>query len=137
MEKLSGMNERFYYGTFDDQLRMDFEMRFGTDISQIINKLYYEPYPNRYLATFVMLLRENRGHYMVENIIEDCLNDFFQRSVLKYRNAWKNPLYFMGSVAYEFRDVIDNLCVQFELERGKIEKSPMDGLIKYHKHHLK
>jgi N-acetylglucosamine kinase-like BadF-type ATPase len=122
----------YTYGTFDDQLKMDFEMRFGKDLASIIHKLYHEPYPNRYLASFVTLLQENRGHYMVENIIEDCVNDFFQRSILKYRQTWKKKLYFSGSVAFGFQDVIIDLCGQYELEPGKIVQSPMDGLIKYY-----
>lgn len=123
----------YTYGTFDPELKLGFEMRFGKDIPSIISKLYADPYPNRYLATFVSLLLECRGHYMVENIIEDCLNDFFQHSILKYRNSWKNPLHFTGSVAWEFRDVIEHLCNQYELEMGKIEKSPLEGLVKYYK----
>ena len=123
----------YAYGTFDAELRMAFEMRFGDDIRQIINKLYHEPNPNRYLASFVTLLKENRGHYMVENIIEDCLNDFFHTSILKHRNSWNLPLYFSGSVAYEFKDVLQNLCGQYELEIGKVEKSPMEGMIRYYK----
>ena len=123
----------YTYGTFDAEIKLGFEMRFGKDLQGIINKLYSEPYPNRYLATFVSLLKECRGHYMVENIIEDCINDFFQHSILKYRQSWKNPLFFIGSVAHEFRDVIESLCDQYELEIGKIEKSPLDGLVKYYK----
>jgi N-acetylglucosamine kinase-like BadF-type ATPase len=123
----------YAYGTFDTELRMGFEMRFGDDIRQIINKLYHEPSPNRYLASLVVLLKENRGHYMVENIIEDCLNDFFHTSILKHRHTWNLPLYFSGSVAYEFRDVLKSLCHQYELEIGDVIKSPMDGLIKYYK----
>ena len=126
----------YVYGTFDTELRMAFEMKFGNEVQAIINKLYHEPYPNRYLATFVPLLHENRGHYMVENIIEDCLNDFFHLSILKYRQSWNNPLYFCGSVAHYFSDVIANLCDQYELELGTILQSPMDGLIKYYKQHL-
>jgi len=123
----------YAYGTFDAELKMGFEMRFGNDIRQIINKLYHEPNPNRYLASFVTFLKDTRGHYMVENIIEDCLNDFFHTSILKHRNSWNLPLYFSGSISYEFRDVLDNLCHQYELEIGKVEKSPMEGLIKYYK----
>ncbi len=123
----------YAYGTFDSELTIGFEMRFGNDIKQIINTLYHQPNPNRYLASFVTLLKENRGHYMVENIIEDCLNDFFHTSILKHRNSWNLPLYFSGSVAYEFRDVLQNLCGQYELEIGEVIKSPMDGLIKYYK----
>ena len=123
----------YAYGTFDAELMMGFEMRFGNDIKKIINTLYHQPNPNRYLASFVSLLKENRGHYMVENIIEDCLNDFFHTSILKHRNSWNLPLYFSGSVAYEFRDVLENLCGQYELQIGDVIKSPMDGLIKYYK----
>lgn len=123
----------YAYNTFDDELRVAFEQLFGNEISKIINKLYREPFPNRYLATFVTLLKQNRGHFMVENIVEDCLNDFFQLHILKYRQSWKLPLYFTGSVAFEFQDVIQNLCNQYELELGKIDKNPMDGLIRYHK----
>ena len=42
----------YTYGTFDDELRMAFEMKFGSDLQVIINKLYHEPYTNRYLASF-------------------------------------------------------------------------------------
>lgn len=127
----------YTYGTFDTQLMMDFEMRFGDDITEIVNKLYHQPYPNRYLASFVALLKENRGHYMVENIIEDCLNDFFQTTILKYRQSWKKPLYFSGSIAYMFSDVIQSLCEQYELEPGLVVQSPMDGLLTYYKAMLK
>ena len=126
----------FTYGTFDTQLMMDFEMRFGNDINLIVQKLYHEPYPNRYLASFVSLLVDNRGHYMVENIIEDCLNDFFTTTILKYRHSWKKPLFFSGSVAFAFSDIVESLCDQYELELGKIVKSPMDGLVKYYKAQL-
>ncbi len=126
----------YAYNTFDAELKLAFEQLFGNDVQAIINKLYAEPFPNRYLAGFVKLLIDTRGHYMTENIIEDCLNDFFHHHILKYRNSWKLPLYFTGSVAYEFRDVIENLCNQYELELGTIAKSPMDGLMAYHKKQL-
>ena len=126
----------YAYKTFDEELRMAFELHFGNDISAIVSKLYAAPFPNRYLASFVRLLVENRGHFMVENIIEDCLNDFFHYHILKYRQSWKLPLYFTGAVAYEFRDVIEALCQQYELELGSIEKSPIDRLVSYHKQSL-
>ncbi len=126
----------YCYGTFDEELKMGFEMRFGSDIKKIISTLYSSPYPNRYLASFVSLLHENRGHYMVENIIEDCINEFFHNSLLKYRQTWKKRLYFSGSIAYGFRDVLENLCHQYEMELGSVIKSPMDGLVAYHTNQL-
>lgn len=122
----------YAYKTFDEELSLAFEQLFGSDIKLIMNRLYKEPFPNRYLAGFVRLLKENRGHFMVENIIEDCLNDFFHHHLLKFRQSWYCPLHFTGSVAFEFADIIQSLCTQYEMECGRIVKSPLDGLIKYH-----
>ena len=124
---------RYYaYNTFDEDLRVAFEQLFGNDISAILNHIYKQPFPNRYLAGFVRLLVENRGHYMIENIIEDSLNEFFHHHILKYREIWKHPISFTGSVAYEFRDVIAAICEQSELTLGTIERSPLKGLIRFH-----
>lgn len=123
----------YAYGTFDAELQTGFEMRYGKDIKAIVSELYKHPFPNRYLASFVPLLADLRGHYMVENIVEDCINDFFHSNILKYRQAWKQPLFFTGTVAHTFRDVIQNLCDQYELELGDVEKSPMKGLVEHYK----
>jgi len=122
----------YAYHTFDTELRMGFEMMFGNDLPAILHALYREPFPNRYLAKMVELLVANRGHYMVENIIEDSLNDFFHHHILKYRQSWKQPIYFTGSVAFFFKDVLASLCEQYELEMGNVVQSPLAGLIKYH-----
>ena len=53
-----------------------FEQKYNLDRSTILNKVYKEPLANRYIAQFTEFLVENRGHYMIENIIEDGLNDF-------------------------------------------------------------
>lgn len=126
----------YAYKTFDSELLAAFEMKFGSDLPAILHALYREPFPNRFLAQYVELLRENRGHFMVENIIEDALNDFFQHHILKYRQSWKQPIHFSGSIAWGFKDVIASLCQQYELELGKIVQSPLDGLIRYYKQDL-
>lgn len=126
----------YTYKTFDEELNHSFEQLFGRDTGAIIRKLYSEPFPNRYLASFVLLLKQHRGHYMVENIIEDGLNDFFHFHIMKFRQSWNYPLYFTGSVAFEFQDVLKNLCEQYELELGSIEKNPVDGLVAFHQRAL-
>lgn len=125
---------RYYaYNTFDEDLTDTFESLFGNDIPKILDRLYKQPFPNRYLANFVEVLLKHRGHYMVENIIEDSFNEFFHHHVLKYRESWNSPLYFTGSVAYEFKDVLQSICDQYELTIGSIVKSPLEGLVAYHK----
>lgn len=122
----------YAYLTFDEELRAAFERMTGNKLTEVIRKLYKEPFPNRYLASFAPLLAENRGHYMVENIIEDCLNDFFMQHISKYRESWTQQIHFTGSISWVFRDVVATLCSQYELELGTVSKSPLEGLIQYH-----
>ena len=122
----------YLYKTFDEDIMSRFEKKFNTTKDEILNKIYKEPTPNKYLATFTEFLVENRGHYMIENIIEDGLNDFFYAHIIKMNEAWLYPIHFVGSVAFGFKDILRQLALSYEIELGTIVKSPMQGLITYH-----
>ena len=122
----------YLYGTFDDELRGRFDLTYTTNTTEILESVYKKPLPNRYLAGFARFLAENRGHYMIENIIEDGLNDFFFNHLCKYKEVWKLPVNFVGGVAFGFKDVLQQLCNSYEFELGKVIKAPMEGLIEYH-----
>lgn len=123
----------YLYNTFDEDLRARFDAMFTTTPAEILDNVYKKPLPNRYLAGFAMFLAENRGHYMVENIIEDGLNDFFFQHLVKYPEVWKYPVNFVGSVAFGFKDALKELCGTYGFDLGTILKNPMQGLVKYHK----
>jgi glucosamine kinase len=122
----------YLYDTFDEDLRARFDAKFVTTTSEILDSVYKKPLPNRYLASFALFLAENRGHYMIENIIEDGLNDFFFQHLCKYNEVWKFPVHFVGSVASGFKDVLVQLCSSYQFEMGNVLKNPMEGLVKYH-----
>ncbi len=123
----------YLYNTFDEELMARFEKRFQVSSVDILDQVYKKPLANRYLASYAIFLAENRGHYMIENIIEDGLNDFFFTHLYKYRESWILPIHFIGSIAFGFRDVLKELCNTYELELGKVLKAPMQGLIDYHR----
>jgi glucosamine kinase len=122
----------YLYNTFDEDIRARFDAAYVTNASEILENVYKKPMPNRYLAGFAKFLAENRGHYMIENIIEDGLNDFFFNHLCKYRETWTLPVHFAGSVAFGFKDVLQQLCASYEFELGNVMKNPMEGLVSYH-----
>jgi N-acetylglucosamine kinase-like BadF-type ATPase len=122
----------YLYNTFDEDLRSRFDAAYVTNTVEILENVYKKPLPNRYLASFAKFLADNRGHYMIENIIEDGLNDFFFSHLCKYGEVWKLPVSFVGSIAFGFKDVLKELCNAYEFELGKILKNPMSGLVEYH-----
>lgn len=124
--------QHYLYNIFDEDLRARFDAKFVTTDSEILESVYKRPLPNRYLASFAIFLAENRGHYMIENIIEDGINDFFYTHVISYKESPKLPIHFTGGIAFGFKDIVTQLCQNYELQLGNILRSPMEGLIRYH-----
>jgi N-acetylglucosamine kinase-like BadF-type ATPase len=122
----------YLYEIFDEDLKYFFDKKYNTNRAEILQNVYKKPFPNRYLASFALFLAENRGHYMVENILEDGLNDFFFYHLVKYPEIWKLPVNFVGSIAFGFRDVLQQLCNNYEFDLGKVIKRPMEGLVDFH-----
>lgn len=126
----------YLHGLFDDELKSAFEKVYNADVDLILNSIYRKPFPNRYLATFASFVFENRGHYMMENIAEDCLNEFFINHLIRYKKVQSLPVHFSGSVAFYLKDVLERLCAQYGISLGKITQRPILDLVKYHKQAL-
>ena len=124
--------QHYLYNIFEEDIRTRFDKKYSTTPEEILKAVYHQPLPNRYLASFTTFLAENRGHYMIENIIEDGLNEFFYTHVIRYSESKKLPIHFTGGVANGFKDVIAELCEGYGLELGQVTKTPMEGLIKFH-----
>lgn len=122
----------YLYQTFDGDLMDAFKAQFNVDKNEILENVYKKPLANRYLASFTPFLSQHRGHYMIENILEDGINDFFFHHICKFRESWTSPISFVGGVAHHFKDVILELCHVYEFTPGKILKNPMEGLADYH-----
>jgi glucosamine kinase len=124
--------QHYLYNIFDADLRARFDAKFVTTETEIVESVYNKPLPNRYLASFAIFLVENRGHYMIENIIEDGINDFFYTHIISYAESNKLPINFTGGIAFGFQEVVKQLCFNYSLQPGVFLRSPMQGLIKYH-----
>lgn len=123
----------YLHDIFDAELKKAFDVQFGAVVPEILDRIYRKPFPNRFLAQFANFIFQHRGHYMIENIAEDCLNDFFINHLLRYPQIWKVPVHFTGSVSFYLKDILYNLCEQYEIECGSILQKPIQGLIEYHK----
>ena len=123
----------YIYKTFDDELIYKFNQAYNLEYRQILDKIYRGEFPNKFLAGFTKFLSDNRGHFMIENILEDGISDFFTQHLFKYGETWTSPVHFTGSISWHFKDVLQELSQSYEIELGNITQNPMEGLIEYHK----
>ena len=101
---------------------------------QIIDKVYKEPYPNRFLASFAPFISKNIDAIpSFKKIASDSFTAFIDIHVLPYKNAQSEPIALVGSIAFYFKDLIQEIASQKKLHITKIISNPIYDLAKYHK----
>lgn len=101
----------------------------------IIDKVYRQPFPNRFLAGFTPFLSEHIQEPDIKKLVESCLDGFIERNVKQYTGVKNLPIHFTGSIAYYFRENLKNVMQKHQLNMGKIRQDPMPGLIQYYKNY--
>ena len=124
--------QHYLYHQFDKELMNHFDEEYQLTKEVILQKVYKEPNANRYIAQFAKFLSLHRGHYIIENIIEDALRDFFDKHLTRYKKHNLYPFHFVGGISFHFKDKIKELCNDYGIDLGKIIKQPMEGLVVYH-----
>lgn len=121
-----------YKGIAPDNLRRELNDAFGIPLSEIIRRVYREPDANRFLASFVPFIKDNISNPHIIMMVSEEFNRFFMRNVALYEDARILPVNFIGSVAYNFQDLLKDSAARNGFNVGVIERMPMAGLIAYH-----
>ena len=100
--------------------------------SLIIDKVYRQPFPSRFLASLAPFLLNNIGDDSIRKIVNRSFTDFLERNVMQY-DYMHHKVHFVGSVAWHFASIVREVAATKGIVIGKIEQSPMPGLIDYYK----
>ena len=118
-------------GELGDDLRASFLERFSLTPSEIIDRVYRQPQANRFLASLVPFLVENRSEMRIHELIIDSFRSFLCRNVKKYNRA-DLPVNFVGGVAWQFADELAEVVEQEGFTMGRVERSPILLMAAYH-----
>ncbi len=109
-----------------------FLTQYNLTVAGILERVYHEPLPNRYLASFAPFLAENRNNAEIKALLKHCFTLFFQRNTMIYRRSWL-PIHIVGGIGITFANELKETAESLGLSIGNIVESPMNGLIEYHK----
>jgi len=117
----------------EPELQARFKERFQIeDNEQIFHTLYTTQFPNRYLASFCKFAEEYPTHPYIRNKVRDSFRDFFKNLVSKYPEYKKYKFNCIGSVGFTYKDILEEVALSFDMHMGKVLKSPLENLVKYH-----
>lgn len=98
----------------------------------LLERVYKQPFPNRFLAGLSRFLAENLREEPIYAIVYNSFRSFLLRNVMTYEGYENQPVHCTGSIAYHYQEVLKAAAASLHLTMGKIEKAPMPGLVSYH-----
>lgn len=104
----------------------------GLSESAILERVYRQPFPNRFLASLVPFLKAHIAVPAVWQLVERSFEAFFVRNIATYQPEAGSAVHFVGSIAYYFQAQLSRVAEAQGLRIGRIMQSPMEGLIQYH-----
>lgn len=98
----------------------------------VLENAYRKPFPNRYFASFTPFVAQHLSNPSMAEMVKRAFGLFLDKYVIKHPESARYPVHFTGSVAWYFSTQLEIALVDRKLKPGKIEKSPMPGLLEYH-----
>ncbi len=114
------------------ELKEKFMNQYNLTPAIIIENVYRKAFPSRFLASVSPFLLQNIENDAIRNIVKKSFTDFFHRNVMQYDYKIHN-VNFVGSIAHYYAATLKEVALENEITIGKIEQSPMEGLIEYYK----
>jgi N-acetylglucosamine kinase-like BadF-type ATPase len=122
----------FLKNKIDKDISVSFKKKYNLDTHRIINKVYREAYPNRFLASLAPFIKENIKDESIYRIVKKSFSDFIEYHILPYKDSQKMPISFVGSIAYYFKDILESLVKEYEISIDRIVRKPIDDIVNYH-----
>lgn len=122
----------FIKGLMPKDLEAVFTERYHLDYMGIVQKVYREPVPSRFLASFSPFLNEFKENPYVHQLLCSSFDEFFTRNIVHY-DYMKYDVNFVGSIAYYYRPFLEESAKNHGMRIGKVLKTPIEGLVEYHK----
>lgn len=123
----------YFYKKMPKRIEKNFEIQFNLDPDFIKRNLYREPNPNMYLASFAKFMFDYKDQKYIKKIIKKGFQEFFKYRILPFEKDHQTPIYFIGSIAFYFRDILEKVAKKHHLLITDIIQRPIDNLLDYHK----
>lgn len=127
----------FIRGLMPEAVAKAFYDTYQLNESEIMDNVYTKPLANRFCASFSKFVYDNTVNIeYTQKIVNDSFEAFFENLVSKYPNYQNYTFNCIGSVAYNFRNVLEEKANQYGMQVGKIIRSPIDDLVAFHQERL-
>ena len=121
-----------YGGKLSEEIKAVFEKEMRLNLAEIIKRVYRQPLANRFLASLSEFISNHLDDAGVRAVVVENFVDFLRYHIQPY-NRPDLPVSFVGSVAWHYQDELREAADRLNFHLGSILKTPLAGLVRYHK----
>jgi N-acetylglucosamine kinase-like BadF-type ATPase len=126
----------FYYEKMPKPIAKKFKEQFELDVDTVKFNLYRQPNPNMYLASFAKFMFEFKEEKYIKRIIKKGFTTFFKYRIVPLQKPTDTPIYFIGSIAFYFRDILEKVASKHQMKITDIIQRPIDNLVQFHRENI-
>lgn len=125
----------YFKNEMPSEIKHEFEKKYNPNLEQVLDAVYRQSHPNRFLASFCKFLSDQQNHPYIQNIIRCEIRAFLKYQVCKCADYKTLTLGLVGSVAFFLQSFLREEATRMDIKVGKILRSPIEGLIEFHQTH--
>lgn len=122
----------YLYQRLPADLYLGFSKKHSISKDLVLQSVYKQEHPNRFLASYVPFLVEHKTHPFVVELVKKEFEDYLNTHILSHPMSCDYSIAFVGSVAFYFQDIMRELCSENNLTVSDFVQSPLKGLTAYH-----
>lgn len=126
----------YFYNKMPKRIEKSFIEQFNLDVDFVKMNLYRQPNPNMYLANFAKFMFEFKDKKYIKKIIKKGFEEFFDCRILPFKKDAPTPIYFIGSIAFYFREILDKVAEKHDLKITDVIQRPINNLLEFHKENI-
>lgn len=121
-----------FKGHLPENIKQKFLDTYKLSLSEILDKVYRKPAPNKFLASLVPFISDHLWNPYIYSLVLQEFKSFMSRNLAMYPGVHSLPVSFTGSIAYHFEPLLREAAASQGLMIGRVEQNPIDGLIAFH-----
>lgn len=118
-------------GIFPESMKQEFFQEYELSEVEVIDRVYRQPQPNRFLASIVPFIGKHKELSFVHDMLVNSFRLFFSRNVRAYHRA-EMPVNFVGSIASIYNDELQEAAKAEGFSLGKVLRSPIYEMLAFH-----
>ncbi len=124
--------QSYFYGLMPIALSERFKTQYNIDLSVVLDKVYAQPKPSAYLASFVPFVKENMNEVFMQQLVYSVFDALYEKHLKVIPELNLYGLGIIGSIGSVFKDILLKIANDKGFEVKGFSQYPIEALAKYH-----